>query len=286
MKFDLTIKTETILVAVFGGLITLLGFHMESNRHNMDKKIEENRIAINEQNKKAMAIKDFSMKQKELDLNLGIKMFETLMTQYLEKTSSQGSLERTHQQMLLLQLISLNFQDTPVNLRPLFEKLNSQLPDSNEKNQLHQIAIEVARRQAFRLTFNFINAWDSGEQPVKAGQDFVLKEGEVPFKIHIKEIKNDEINVALVPLSQDSKRRPLEFSVNYFAMPIVDNTKLDVYRVSVLRASNDPDDPKIARIRIIVFDSYLAPDRFDIKEMTSPMTITNDMGTEDLTKKK
>jgi hypothetical protein len=286
MKFDLTIKTETILVAVFGGLITLLGFYMESNRHKMDKRIEDNRLSINEHNKKAMAIKDFSMKQKELDLNLGMKMFDTLMTQYLEKNSSQGSLERSRQQMLLLQLISLNFQDTPVNLRPLFEKLDSQLPDGNDKNQLRQIAMEVARRQAFRLTFNFINAWDSGEQPVKKGQDFVLKGGEVPFKIHVKEIKNDEINVALMPTSQDSKRKPLEFSVNYFATPLVDNTKLDVYRFSVMRAPNDPDNPKIPRIRIIVFDSYLAPDRFDIKEMTSPMEVTNDMGTEDLTKKK
>ncbi len=286
MKWDLTIKSETILVAIFGGLITLLGFYMESNRHDMDKKIEENRIAINEQNKNAMAIKDFSMKQKELDLNLGVKMFETLMSQYLEKTSAQGSRERSRQQMLLLQLISLNFQDTPVNLRPLFENLDSQLPDGNEKNQLRQIAMDVARRQAFRLTFNFINAWDSGEQPVKEGQDFALKEGEVPFKIHIKEIKDDAIKVELIPISDDSKRKRLEFSVNYFAMPIVDNTKLGVRRFSVLRAANDPDDPKTPRIRIIVFDGYLAPDRFDIKEMTSPMEIPNDMGTEDLTKKK
>jgi hypothetical protein len=191
-------------------------------------------------------------------------MFQTLLTNFLQPGSSLGKKENRSQQMLLLKLTSSNFQDTPINLRALYEDLDGQLTDTADKEELRKIALEVARRQAFRLTIQ--NGWDTGEIPVKAGDEIALRE-DLPFKIQVNEVINDQIKVSLIPL--DPNRKPLDFAVDYFVMPIIDNTKLGIYRVSVMRVTNDPKNKAVPRMRIIVFDSYLAPDRFDIKEKTN-----------------
>lgn len=254
----------TILVAGIAGLVSIIGYKMESNR-----------AASAEHNKAILAIRDSWVKQKELDLDLGIKMFQTLLANFLQSGSSLGKMENSRQQMLLLKLTSLNFQDTPINLRALYEELDGQMTDAAQKEELRKIALEVARRQAFRLTIQ--SGWDTGEIPVKAGDEIALRE-DLPFKIQVNEIKNDKIMVSLIPL--DPNRKPLNFSVDYFVMPIIDNTKLGIYRVSVMRVANDPNNKTVPRMRVIVFDSYLAPDRFDIKEKTNDyekenMGITN-----------
>ncbi len=254
----------TILVAGIAGLVSLIGYQMESNR-----------AASAEHNKAITAIRDSWVKQKELDLDLGVRMFQTLLSNFLQSGSSLGKIESRRQQMLLLKLTSFNFQDTPINLRALYEELDGQLANTAEKEELRKIAMDVGRRQAFRLTIQ--NGWDTGEIPVKAGDEVALRE-DLPFKIRVNEIRNDQIMVSLIPL--DPNRKSLEFSVDYFVSPLIDNTKLGVYRVSVMRVSNDPANKAIPRMRIIVFDSYLAPDRFDIKEKTNDyekenMCITN-----------
>lgn len=243
----------TILVAGIAGLVSIIGYKMESNR-----------ATTAEHNKAIAAIRDSWVKQKELDLDLGVKMFQTLLANFLQTGISLGKIESRRQQMLLLKLTSLNFQDTPINLRALYEDLDGQLTDAAEKEELRKIALDVARRQAFRLTIQ--NGWDTGEIPVKAGDEITLRE-DLPFKIRVNEIKNDQIMVSLIPL--DPNRKPLDFAVDYFVMPIIDNTKLGVYRVSVMRVAADPKNKTVPRLRIIVFDSYLAPDRFDIKEKTN-----------------
>lgn len=254
----------TVLVASIAGMVSLIGYKMENNR-----------AASAEHNKAIAAIRDSWVKQKELDLDLGVKMFQTLLANFLQTGGSLGKMASRRQQMLLLKLTSLNFQDTPINLRALYEDLNSQMNDAAEKEELRMIALEVARRQAFRLTIQ--NGWDTGEIPVKAGDEIALRE-DLPFKIRVNEVKNDKIMVSLIPL--DPNRKPLNFSVDYFVMPIIDNTKLGIYRVSVMRVVNDPNNQAVPRMRIIVFDSFLAPDRFDIKEKTNDyekenMGITN-----------
>jgi len=154
-KWDLIVKTfGTLIIAVIGGSITLIGYKMESSR-----------TASAEHDKAIMAIRDSWVKQKELDLNVGIKMFETLITEFLQKSTARRSSEAKTQQLLLLRLISLNFQDTPINLRPLYEQLDRQLINKEEKVKLREIAMEVAQRQAFRMTFQ--NGWQSGKKTVK-----------------------------------------------------------------------------------------------------------------------
>ena len=256
----------TILVACIAGVISLIGY-----------KMEDNRAASAEHDKAITAIRDSWVKQKELDLDLGVKMFQNMLNNFLQPGASLRKIEARRQQMLLLKLTSENFQDTPINLRALYEELYTKLTDSAEKEELRKIALDVARRQAFRLTIQ--TGWDTGEISVKQGDEVPLRE-DLPFKIRINEIKDEQILLSLIPL--DPNRKPLEFSVDYFDMPIIDNTKLGVYRVSVMRMANDPVHPTVPRIRIIVFDSYLAPDRFDIKEKTHDYEKEN-MGTTDIT---
>ena len=257
-KWDLIIKTfGALIIAVIGGFITLIGYKMESSR-----------TASAEHDKAITAIRDSWVKQKELDLNVGMKMFETLITQFLQKSTAQGSSESKTQQLLLLRLISLNFQDTPIKLRPLYEQLDRQLVNKEQKVKLREIAMEVAQRQAFRMTFQ--NGWQSGKVLVKKDDSIDL--AELPYKIKVKELGKEQLRVELISLGNQDQETPLEFGVDYFDMPLVDNTKLGDKRISVLQLDNDG---KKATIRIITFDSYLAADRFDIKEMTKDYEQTN-----------
>ena len=257
-KWDLIVKTfGTLIIAVIGGSITLIGYKMESSR-----------TASAEHDKVIMAIRDSWVKQKELDLNVGIKMFETLITEFLQKSTAQRSSEGKTQQLLLLRLISLNFQDTPINLRPLYEQLDRQLINKEGKVKLREIAMEVAQRQAFRMTFQ--NGWQSGKVSVKKDDSIDL--AELPYKIKVKDLTKEQLKVELISLGNHDQETPLEFGVDYFDMPLVDNTKLGDKRISVLQLDNDG---KKAIIRVITFDSYLAADRFDIKEMTKDYEQTN-----------
>lgn len=253
-------------------LIAVIGFKMEANRAKLAQKEEANRVMIAETNKAMMALRESSLRQKEMDVNLGLKIFDTLLAHYLQLGAPQESSDGRRQKILLLRIISLNFQDSPLNLRPLFEQLDSQITDPKEKADLRQIALEVARRQAFRLTFP--NEWDSGPLPVKQGDIIPLPS--VPAKISVDEVSGDQIKVSLKSTYTQEGRSLGPFNINYFDMPIIDNTKLGEKRVAVLRLENDGTKPVI---RIITFPSYLASDRFDIKEMTQDIR-ASDFGTQ------
>jgi hypothetical protein len=267
---------DLIVRGVIGTLVTVLiaviGFRMEANRAKLAQKEEANRVMLAESNKAEMALRESSVKQKELDVNLGLKIFDNLLTHYLQPGPKQESGIGNRQKILLLRLISLNFQDSPLNLRPLFEQLDSQLTDPKEKADLRQIALEVARRQAFRLTFP--NDWDSGPLPVKQGEQISLPS--VPAKIIVDAVKNDRIQISLLSTYTEAGRSLGPFDINYFDMPIIDNTKLGDKRVAVMRLEDEGTNP---RIRIITFPSYLAADRFDIKEMTQDIR-ASDFGTQ------
>ena len=267
---------DLIVRGGIGTLVTILiagiGFRMESNRAKLAQKEEANRVMIAESNKAMMALRESSVKQKELDVNLGLKIFDTLMANYLQSGANQAADNGRRRKILLLRLISLNFQDSPLNLRPLFEQLDAQITDPKERADLRQIALDVARRQAFRLTFP--NDWDSGPIPVKKGAQISLPS--VPAKISIGDISNDRIQISLISTYTEAGRSLGPFDINYFDMPIIDNTKLGDKRVAVMRIEDEGTNP---RIRIITFPSYLAADRFDIKEMTQDIR-ASDFGTQ------
>jgi hypothetical protein len=76
------------------------------------------------------------------------------------------------------------------------------------------------------------------------------------------------IRASLISEATPEKLTLGPFSVNYFDMPLIDNTKLLDRRISVMQLENDGTT---AKVRVIVFDSYLAPDRFDVKEMSQTL---------------
>lgn len=265
------VVVKGIIGALVAAVITFMGIRMETNRKILAdreeasrKKLadqeEAGRLMIAENNRTMATLSQLSAKQKEMDVDLGMQMFKTLMAHYLQVSGSQGGSAKRQQQMLLLRLISLNFQDSPINIKPLFENLDNQLINPEEKKRLRQIAMEVARHQTFRLVSQSGEATD---YPVEKGTEIPLG---IPATIKIEEVGNDMVLASLTSkLIPEKPKTQGPFLVNYFDTPLNDNTKLGTWRVSLLLIKSDG---KKATVRVVFFDSYLAPDRFDIKELT------------------
>jgi len=240
---------DLIVKGVFGAALTaavmMYGYRMQDEQQK-----------VREQNSQLQAAIELTSKQKDLDVELGMRLFGTLMERYFKGTPSTDR----NQEMLLLRLTALNFYDVPVNLKPLFEQLHTKLRSAEEKNKLRAIAQEVARRQAFRLTSD--SGFDSGPQRVKAGD--TLDYPNILTKIKIREVTEAGVKVEIVYLPKED--RPIgPFTVSYYDMPIVDNTKFGEYRVAlILREVNG----KEATIQFIAFPKHLAADRFDIKDIS------------------
>lgn len=257
-RFDKWLKLADLIVKgllglVVSGVIAYVGFAFQDRWHQLEQA-----------NKSYQAVQESLAKQKDLDINLGLKMFETLMSQYLRADRDLAPPEKARQQLLLLQLIALNFQDTPLNLKPLFQHLAEQLPEPTLKQRLQELAAQVANRQAFRLTLQ--NGLDYGRIPVRAGDEIQLPE--LASRLQVLEVS--EAGVALLLRSQITARERTigPFLVTYFDIPIVDNTKIGEKRLAVTLLNNTG---QTADLRIIIFDSYLAADRFDIKESTKEL---------------
>ncbi len=257
-RFDKWLKLADLIVKsllglLVSGVIAYLGLAFQDRWHQQE-------LA----NKAYQAVQESLARQKDLDINLSLKMFETLMSQYLRADRDLAPPERARQQLLLLQLIALNFQDTPLNLKPLFQHLAAQLPDPELRQQLQELAAQVANRQAFRLTLQ--NGLDYGRIAVRAGDEIQLPE----LFSHLQVQSLTDSGVVLLLRSRITARERTigPFLVTYFDLPIVDNTKIGEKRVAVTLLSNNG---QTADLRVIIFDSYLAADRFDIKESTKEL---------------
>lgn len=203
--------------------------------------------------KLAQADREFSVHQKDAEVELATKMFTLLMERYLKQDTMADRL-------LTLRLLALNFSDVPINLRPMFQNLERRITRGSDREQLRQIGREVARRQAFRLTVN------DGERRefkgLRSGSE-VLLQG-TTFSMHVNSVAEDAVQLELI--EGDSKDRIGPFSVTYYDWPLIDNTKLGDKRIALMLLNSSGDS---ADIRVIRFPSDLAPDRFDIKEVGS-----------------
>lgn len=244
---DLIVKG--MIGTVISGLIAVYGL-----------RIQQSQQEITETSRRLQANIEFTSRQKDLDINLGMRMFEILMGHYFQKGDTVAGPGGDREKLVLLRMIALNFQDVPINLKPLFEQLDSQLTGRKAKEQLREIAKEIARRQAFRLTFQ--SGFDSGPTPVAAGAKITFPN--LPFKVEVESVSQDRVRASL--LLADRTIGP--FSLTYFDMPIIDNVKIGSLRVSL---SLQESDGKTAKVRLIAFDSYLAADRFEVKEYTKAL---------------
>lgn len=245
----LDIVVKGLIGAAIAGLITLYGF-----------KIQDARQKEADDTKALQAAIELTSKQKDLDVELGMRMFGTLMSYYFQRGTTPDQRGSVHEQMVLLRLVALNFQDVPIHLKPLFEQLERQLTTPEEHQALRAIAQEVARKQAFRLTVE--HGFDSGPLTVTAGQ--TLRFDSLLIAIHILDVQPNVVKASIrADIAEGRAIGP--FSVSYFDIPIVDNTKLGEMRVALLLLeSNGPQ----ATLRCIAFPKHFAADRFDIKELS------------------
>jgi hypothetical protein len=243
-------------IAVKGGLgivLTLLATLYGYKLHDQREKEAD-------ASKRVQAIVDLTSKQKDLDVQLAVQMFSTLTSNYFQKDASPADTQQLRRQILLLRLVALNFQDVPIQLRPLFEDLDGQLTRPEDRRQLREVAQEVATRQAFRLTVG--GGYNSGPRTVKSGD--VLEIPELLATVTIETVGKDSIR-AYIDSKFAAAGQVGPFNVGFFAWPITDNTKLGELRVCVLLLNTDGSQ---ASIRVIGFGSELAADRFDIKELS------------------
>ena len=214
-------------------------------------------------------------------------MFQKFVEHYL-KNESGSTDQKTEQTILMLRLIALNFQDVPINLKPLFENLDRRIlasqpagkintadtiaagPHPQLLNQLRGVAKEVANRQAFRLTF--LDGEMLPEESLGVNEVSFFKT--IPYGVRVKDIQPDGVEILIEEFVYNEKgekifkggKRIGPFWVSYYDMPLVDNVKIDKnIRISVsLRAIEGSK----ARVRLMLFNSDLATDRFDVKELS------------------
>ena len=226
------------------------------------QRLENDRARQAETHRRQQEILDVTSHQKEFDVEIGMRLFGTLISSFFQKDKSTLPSEAVRQQLLSLRLIALNFQEVPIDLKPLFEDLDSQLTTPEERKALRDIAQDIARRQAQRLTVN--GGYDSGPKTVKAGDEW-------PIPNLLTTVKIESVSADCVHASIYSKafggRSFGPFRVTYFNTPLVDNTKLgDAYRVALILHESSAEK---AEVRFVAFPKQLAGDRFDIKEATS-----------------
>jgi hypothetical protein len=225
---------------------------------------ENNRQETARQSNKLNVLVEFITKQKELDITQGMRMFETLMGHYFQKDASQPGPQNPKERLVLLRLIALNFQDLPINLKPLYQQLQGQLTDNNDKDDLKDVGREVARRQAYRLTA--ANGQDLGVMSLKEGESVDIPS--LQLQLTVEKITHDYIEARLK--FGDKSVGP--FQVTYFDVPLVDNTKIGALRVSLILLKSN-EQAKTADVRLIAFENYLAMDRFDVKDLTLPLSL-------------
>jgi hypothetical protein len=257
----LDIIVKGVLGTVVTVLVTLYGLQMQrqSEAQNRAQQLAQEQLSFNQQ--KTQEIVNLETQQKDLDVKIAEDMFQSLTTSYFQSSGASLSNSNVKRRLLLLGLVALNFQDVPVQLRPLFEDLDKQLTREDDRLALRNIALDVADRQAFRLTIGGI--YNSGGITVTKGQKINITALDPTTFVQIDTVKPEYIEAHIVSgLALAGSVGP--FRVGYFAWPITDNTKLQDNRLSVLLLQGGDQQ---AKIRIVVFDSDLAPDRFDIKEL-------------------
>jgi len=244
---------DIVIKGLFGALIAAAVAYYGTT-------LQDQRATVQEENRQLQAAIELTSRQKDLDVDLSMRLFGTLMSYYFQKDKSAVGPEALRQQMLLLRLVALNFQDIPIHLKPLFEDLDSQLTNPEDRKTLRDIAQEVARRQAFRLTVE--GGYDSKSLEVKAGEKFSIPE--LLTTVKIESVSANSVQATIY--SEVIGNRPLgPFTVSYFDTPLVDNTKLGEYRVALVLLDSGG---KRAKVRFIAFPKHLAADRFDIKELS------------------
>lgn len=263
-------------ITIITGAITFYGIRLQETRDELAR-----------QDRRLDANVNFASSQKSLDANLGMQLFQKFVEHYLETESANSALE-IEETLLMLRIIALNFQDVPINLKPLYENLDKRIlagfRASNPEmeldfitlqNLLRDVAKEVANRQAFRLTFLDGELLSDVSLKKNGEQSFNM----IPYGVKVVDIKEGSVQVVVKGYNYDddgniipkSGKKIGPFWVSYYDMPLVDNVKVEEdCRISISLKKIIENEEVI--ITVMQFRSDLASDRFDVKELSREFT--------------
>ena len=282
MNTELLIKTLvpatiTLGSAIISGILVFYGQQIQQTQSAADRRLAEFQQFQEQKANQVTALVDIVRHQKEMDMNLAMRLLESLLSRYFEEPPPNEIKNKLNERLLLLRMIALNFQDVPINLKPLFENFVSELQQIKDEKvrdslseQLKDIAGEVARRQAFRLSFE--NGFDSGEIDAKENETLTYR------NIGLEVITHGITGAGVkVELKTDFGNKIGPFTVGYYDSPLVDNVKINPeMRASIVLISAKAN--KSAKLRVIAFPGDLAADRFDITEQARELQTVSSRG--------
>ena len=195
-------------------------------------------------------------------------MFQELINSFFQNEQD------IDKQILILELLALNFTNRQFRLEPLFAYLEKKVDQSSdrEKKDYSEEIIRVINNSKQEEINNIIGSGgNSCDIQLKLNQTINLDKGDtcseitLPLTIKLLDIKDKLILVEHEDLKNNKK---FKFRVNYFDTPFSDNTQLTlrrgVYKIfSIVLQSLDTKN-KSANVKLVVF-----PDHFYSSETST-----------------
>lgn len=232
---DVWDKLDIISKGLIGIFVSLaIGFY---GVYTGDKQFQ-----VAEENRKAQIMVQTMSNREAASADLKAKMFSTLLAHYLKKQDDPVT------QRIILELIGLNFQEH-LRLRPLFEKLEKELAEnSKELYNLRKSARNMARIEIDNIVGNNGRAC---EFDLVYGKPIAIGElCELPISLHLLDVDEEGIRVSA---NDDDKHG---FSVNYYDMPLVDNTVLGDYIYSIVLIDKKTQPVKTAKVKVVIMPEH------------------------------
>ncbi len=200
-----------------------------------------NQFKIAEENRKAQIIVQTMGNREAASADLKAKMFSTLMEYYLKKQDDPVT------KRIILELIGLNFQEH-LRLKPLFEKFEQELGDNTtEIEELRKSAKNMARIEIDNIVGN---GGSVCEIKLSLHQLTALdEECELPISLTLLEV--NEVGIRIRTDENDEEG----FNVNYYDMPLVDNTTLGDYTYSVVLSDAEQQAEK-ATVKVVILPEH------------------------------
>lgn len=217
----------------------------ENNRKDQFKISEQNRkdqFRIAEENRKAQIIVQTIGNREAASADLKAKMFSALLSHYLKKQDDPVT------QRAILELIGLNFQEH-LRLKPLFEKLEKELSgNKKELKKLRSVAKNMARIEIDNIVGNggsYCELELPYQKTITSGENC-----ELPLSLTLLKVDESGIRVSMDGNDKDG------FNVNYFDMPLVDNTRLGEYTYSIILSHTEDKPVKKASVKVVLLPKY------------------------------
>lgn len=231
------------LAGVFvSAAIAFYGFYSGERQFQSSENNRIDQFRIAEENRKAQIIVQTIGNREAASSDLKAKMFSALLSHYLKKQNDPVT------QRIILELIGLNFQEH-LRLKPLFEKLERELAgNKNELKNLRKAAKNMARIEIDNIVGNggsFCELELPYKQTIESGNDC-----ELPISLTLHELEEASIRVSLDNNEEEG------FNVNYYDMPLVDNTTLGEYTYSIVLSDVEEKPTKMATVKIVILPEH------------------------------